>query len=122
MQDFDSTQNESHGRGAALIAPPLRVRFGVLTTIQTRESVIFTPGRTNPVSRPVLCLLCCCRDRSPIFSHFGETLEGVSTIRAFRKQPQFIKDNEERVDYNLQVLNTAHEAAWSEAIRDGGAG
>merc|ERR1719235_2185218 len=28
--------------------------------------------------------------RSPIFSHFGESLEGVSTIRAFRAQDRFI--------------------------------
>ena len=41
--------------------------------------------------------------RSPIFSHFGESLEGTSTIRAFRVQPHFIKDSERRVDYNLQV-------------------
>jgi ATP-binding cassette, subfamily C (CFTR/MRP), member 1 len=41
--------------------------------------------------------------RSPIFSHFGETLEGTSTIRAFRMQPQFIRDNERHVDYNQQV-------------------
>lgn len=44
--------------------------------------------------------------RSPIFSHFGETLEGVSTIRAFRVQPHFVQDNEHRVDYNLQARHT----------------
>lgn len=33
----------------------------------------------------------------------GESLEGAATIRAFRAQPQFVKDNEGRVDYNLQV-------------------
>lgn len=41
--------------------------------------------------------------RSPIFSHFGASLEGTSTIRAFRAQFMFIRDNEKRVDYNLQV-------------------
>ncbi|EWM27872.1 multidrug resistance-associated protein 1-like isoform 1 [Nannochloropsis gaditana] len=41
--------------------------------------------------------------RSPIFSHFGASLEGTSTIRAFRAQFMFIKDNEKRVDYNLQA-------------------
>ncbi|KAM3568437.1 hypothetical protein VYU27_009440, partial [Nannochloropsis oceanica] len=41
--------------------------------------------------------------RSPIFSHFGASLEGTSTIRAFRAQYMFIKDSEKRVDYNLQA-------------------
>ncbi|XP_046388377.1 multidrug resistance-associated protein 1-like isoform X2 [Ischnura elegans] len=38
--------------------------------------------------------------RSPIFSHFGESLNGVSTIRAFSVQHRFIKENEKIVDYH----------------------
>jgi len=41
--------------------------------------------------------------RSPIFSHFSETLDGVSTIRAFREQAQFVWENETKLDYNLQA-------------------
>ena len=38
--------------------------------------------------------------RSPIFSLFGETLSGVSTIRAYNLNEKFILDNESFVDKN----------------------
>ena len=38
--------------------------------------------------------------RSPIFSLFGETLSGVSTIRAYNLNEKFILDNESNVDKN----------------------
>ena len=38
--------------------------------------------------------------RSPIYSHFLETINGVSTIRAFSQQQRFIRDNYHRTDEN----------------------
>ena len=38
--------------------------------------------------------------RSPIISHFGETLNGVSTIRAFRQQNKFSQHAKTLVDRN----------------------
>ena len=38
--------------------------------------------------------------RSPIYSHFQETILGASSIRAFRQQNRFIRENQRRVDYN----------------------
>ncbi|CAL8118382.1 unnamed protein product [Orchesella dallaii] len=38
--------------------------------------------------------------RSPIYSHFEETLTGSSTIRAYSEQDRFILDSELKVDYN----------------------
>ncbi|CAK8671759.1 unnamed protein product [Clavelina lepadiformis] len=38
--------------------------------------------------------------RSPIYSHFSETLAGSSTIRAYGLQKSFIKQNETKVDTN----------------------
>ncbi len=38
--------------------------------------------------------------RSPIYSHFGETITGASTIRAFGLQRKFITESEEKVDSN----------------------
>ena len=38
--------------------------------------------------------------RSPIYSHFGETLSGASTIRAFGLQDRFILQSESLVDKN----------------------
>ncbi len=38
--------------------------------------------------------------KSPIFSHFGETLTGISTIRAYRVQNRFISQMNEKIDEN----------------------
>ncbi|XP_076816557.1 multidrug resistance-associated protein 1-like isoform X1 [Clavelina lepadiformis] len=38
--------------------------------------------------------------RSPIYSHFSETLSGVSSIRAYQHQRRFILDSESKVDFN----------------------
>jgi len=38
--------------------------------------------------------------RSPIYSHFLETINGTSTIRAFSQQQRFIRDNFDRTDEN----------------------
>ncbi|XP_014278688.1 multidrug resistance-associated protein 1 [Halyomorpha halys] len=38
--------------------------------------------------------------RSPIYSHFGETVSGSSVIRAFNVQKRFIKESEMKVDIN----------------------
>ncbi|XP_044733468.1 multidrug resistance-associated protein 1-like [Chrysoperla carnea] len=38
--------------------------------------------------------------RSPIYSHFGETLAGKHVIRAFGMQNVFIKESERRIDVN----------------------
>lgn len=41
--------------------------------------------------------------RSPIYAHFQESLGGISTIRAYRQQLRFAKENEWRVDSNLRA-------------------
>ncbi|XP_065356723.1 multidrug resistance-associated protein 1 isoform X3 [Calliphora vicina] len=38
--------------------------------------------------------------RSPIYSHFGETVTGVSTIRAYSVQHRFIDESDTKVDKN----------------------
>nr|XP_027194827.1 multidrug resistance-associated protein 1-like [Dermatophagoides pteronyssinus] len=42
--------------------------------------------------------------RSPIFTHFSETLMGVSTIKAFNADERFIAESNERVDQNFQCF------------------
>jgi ATP-binding cassette subfamily C (CFTR/MRP) protein 1 len=36
--------------------------------------------------------------RSPIYSHFGETVQGIMTIRAYGRQQEFRLESEARVD------------------------
>ncbi|XP_068141679.1 multidrug resistance-associated protein 1 isoform X2 [Drosophila tropicalis] len=38
--------------------------------------------------------------RSPIYSHFGETVTGVSTIRAYGVEDRFIEESDNKVDKN----------------------
>ncbi|XP_060581167.1 multidrug resistance-associated protein 1-like isoform X5 [Ruditapes philippinarum] len=40
--------------------------------------------------------------RSPIYSHFGETVTGVTTVRAYRQQERFIETSDNKVDDNLE--------------------
>ncbi|XP_014273818.1 multidrug resistance-associated protein 1 [Halyomorpha halys] len=39
--------------------------------------------------------------RSPVYSHFGESVTGSSIIRAYNAQERFIKESEEKIDNNL---------------------
>ncbi|CAL9687902.1 unnamed protein product [Knipowitschia caucasica] len=42
--------------------------------------------------------------RSPIYSHFGETVSGLSVIRAYGHQDRFLKHNETTMDENLKSV------------------
>ncbi|KAJ1437218.1 hypothetical protein B484DRAFT_416639 [Ochromonadaceae sp. CCMP2298] len=44
--------------------------------------------------------------RSPIYTHFSETLGGLPIIRSFKKQPQYLRQNELRLDDNISSYNT----------------
>nr|XP_028561207.1 multidrug resistance-associated protein 1-like isoform X1 [Podarcis muralis] len=74
---------------AAVVIPPLGFiyffvqRFYVATSRQLK--------RLESVSR------------SPVYSHFNETLLGVSVIRAFEEQKRFIKQSDVKVDENQKA-------------------
>ncbi|XP_077585449.1 ATP-binding cassette sub-family C member 2 [Stigmatopora nigra] len=42
--------------------------------------------------------------RSPIYSHFGETVSGLSVIRAYGHQERFLQHNETTMDENLKSV------------------
>ncbi|KAK3523187.1 hypothetical protein QTP86_021720 [Hemibagrus guttatus] len=42
--------------------------------------------------------------RSPIYSHFGETVAGLSVIRAYRHQKRFLEYNKVTIDNNLKSI------------------
>ena len=41
--------------------------------------------------------------RSPVFANFAETLNGVSSIRAYDQQPRFIRQADQLIDDNQRV-------------------
>lgn len=55
--------------------------------------------------------------RSPIYAHFQESLGGISTIRAYRQQHRFERENEWRVDSNLKAFFPSISANRWLAIR-----
>ena len=55
--------------------------------------------------------------KSPIYAHFQESLGGVSTIRAYRQQDRFQKENEWRVNANLRAYFPSISANRWLAIR-----
>ncbi|XP_076444665.1 multidrug resistance-associated protein 1-like [Babylonia areolata] len=53
------------------------------------------------------------KKRSPIYSHFGETLTGAHVIRAYGAQQRFIGQSESRVDAMMTcTYNSAAAASW----------
>jgi ATP-binding cassette subfamily C (CFTR/MRP) protein 2 len=41
--------------------------------------------------------------KAPVIHHFSESISGVVTIRSFKKQDGFCKENVERVNANLRM-------------------
>ena len=55
--------------------------------------------------------------QTPIYSHFSETLNGSSTIRAFKKQKEFIQLSEQKVDENQTCYYYTYMATrWSQIL------
>jgi ABC-type multidrug transport system fused ATPase/permease subunit len=44
--------------------------------------------------------------RSPIYSHFAETLDGLPLLRSFKKEAQFRRTNEQLLDENIATFNS----------------
>ncbi|XP_058527585.1 ATP-binding cassette sub-family C member 2 [Ochotona princeps] len=44
--------------------------------------------------------------RSPVYSHFTETVSGLSVIRAFEHQQRFLKQNEKGIDTNQKFVSS----------------
>src|SRR6266536_4563023 len=55
--------------------------------------------------------------RSPIYTHFQESLGGITTIRAYRQQKRFSLENEWRVDANLRAYFPSSNANRGLAVR-----
>ncbi|XP_047482074.1 ATP-binding cassette sub-family C member 3-like [Penaeus chinensis] len=42
--------------------------------------------------------------KSPIYSHFGETLQGVSVIRAYKKEQEFYDESQRKIESSLKAV------------------
>uniref|UniRef100_UPI004038F946 LOW QUALITY PROTEIN: multidrug resistance-associated protein 1 n=1 Tax=Callospermophilus lateralis TaxID=76772 RepID=UPI004038F946 len=85
VQTFPSTASGGWAQGPALtpVLRPSPQRFYVASSRQLK--------RLESVSR------------SPVYSHFNETLLGVSVIRAFEEQERFIRQSDLKVDENQKA-------------------
>jgi ABC-type multidrug transport system fused ATPase/permease subunit len=51
--------------------------------------------------------------KAPVIHHFSESISGVMTIRAFRKQKEFCEENIKRVNANLRMdFHNFSSNAW----------
>jgi ABC-type multidrug transport system fused ATPase/permease subunit len=51
--------------------------------------------------------------RSPIFAHFIETLQGLSSVRAYGQEAQFLEKNNRLLNKNIQAMYTRfYSASW----------
>lgn len=58
--------------------------------------------------------------RSPVYSHFNQTLLGVSVIRAFEEQDRFIHQSDLKVDDNQKAYYPSIVAnRWAARLREG---
>lgn len=58
--------------------------------------------------------------RSPVYSHFNETLLGVSVIRAFADQERFIRQSDLKVDENQKAYYPSIVAnRWAQGAAPG---
>lgn len=48
---------------------------------------------------------------TPVYSHFHETLGGISTIRAFRQVDRFIKESESHLNSFIRAAYTSNAAS-----------
>lgn len=55
--------------------------------------------------------------RSPIYNHFNETVQGVSSIRAYSVQDKFIADCNRRIDMNVSCFYSSFTASRWLSIR-----
>ena len=67
------------------------------TATMSRVCVLFSLQRVYVANARQLTRLYAIT-RSPVFSHFRETIAGASNIRAYRVQESFIMENERRTD------------------------
>ncbi|XP_063601958.1 ATP-binding cassette sub-family C member 3-like [Penaeus indicus] len=44
--------------------------------------------------------------KSPIYSHFGETLQGVTVIRAYKRQEEFNEESQRKIEFSLKATYT----------------
>jgi ATP-binding cassette subfamily C (CFTR/MRP) protein 1 len=50
--------------------------------------------------------------RSPVFSHLGETLNGISTIKAYQVEERFLNTIHKRIDDNNQFFYPINVLEW----------
>lgn len=70
-------------------------------------------GRYRPASRDLKRIGSVAM--SPIYSHFSETLSGVTTIRAMQAVPRFVRENEEKLESSMKTNYSGQAASqWLE--------
>ena len=87
---------------------PLAVIFGVLYPIQ-----LFYRATSRELKRLES------ETRSPVFSHFSETLTGLSSVRTYRVRDRFVQCNLDRLDANNRAIYLIiMSARWMSLMMD----
>lgn len=80
----------------SILFPPLLIGVAVIAAAYGTMAVLYlATGREVKRHNST--------NRSPVFQHFGETLAGLSTIRAFGYEKAFLNKNEDVLDYYMRA-------------------
>lgn len=112
-KDLDAIDQQLPGSMGQVVGSSLQIAAAVIAVsiVTPTFGVVMLPvfilyflitNRYRPVARELKRLDAL--SRSPIYTHFSETLSGLQVLRSFKRQKSFSLSNENKVDDNLSAF------------------